>query len=55
MPVWKYAGNKPVTREEIEQVLVSIPCFKCGKDLHSDDCPFARLRAELIALKEFAE
>ena len=27
-------------------------CFKCGKDLHSDDCPFARLRAELNDLKE---
>ncbi|MBA7677544.1 hypothetical protein ES703_85802 [subsurface metagenome] len=52
MPVWKYAKNKEVTTEEIEKVLASITCFKCGKELHSDDCPFAKLRAELIALKE---
>jgi hypothetical protein len=52
MPVWKYAQNKEVTVEEIEQVLKSLTCFKCGKELHSEDCPFAKLRAELIALKK---
>jgi hypothetical protein len=53
MPVWKYTKkHKEVTMEEIEQVLKSLICFKCGKELHSDDCPFAKLRAELIALKE---
>ena len=52
MPVWKYTKNKEVTGEEIEKVLVSLTCFKCGKDLHSDDYPFAKLRAELKALKE---
>jgi hypothetical protein len=52
MPVWKYARNKEVTIEEIDQVLKSLICFKCGKELHSDDCPFAKLRAELNALKE---
>jgi hypothetical protein len=52
MTVWKYAKNKEVTTEEIDKVLSSLVCFKCGKELHSDDCPFAKLRAELNALKE---
>ena len=52
MPVWKYAKNKEITLEEIEKVLVNLVCFKCGKELHSDDCPFAKLRAELDALKK---
>ncbi|RLC93402.1 MAG: hypothetical protein DRI39_05730 [Chloroflexi bacterium] len=53
MPLWKYAkGNKEVTNEEIDKVLASLICFKCGKELHSDDCPFAKLRDELRALKE---
>ena len=52
MPVWKYAKNKEVTNEDIDRVLSTITCFQCGKDLHSDDCPFAKLRAELKALKE---
>jgi hypothetical protein len=55
MPVWKYAKNKEVTTEEIAKVLSSLVCFKCGKELHSDDCPFAKLRAELNALKESKE
>ena len=55
MPVWKDAKNKEVTTEEIDKVLSSLVCFKCGKDLHSDDCPFARLRAELNDLKESEE
>jgi len=52
MPVWKHAKNKEVTVEEIDKILVSLICFKCGKELHSDDCPFAKLRAELNALKK---
>ena len=52
MAVWKYAKNKEVTREEIEKILANLICFKCGKELHSDDCPFAKLRTELNALKE---
>ena len=50
--VWKYAQNREITKEEIEKVLASLICFRCGKELHSDDCPFAKLRAELNALKE---
>jgi hypothetical protein len=52
MPVWKYAKNKKISVEEIEKVLTSLTCFKCGKEFHSDDCPFAKLRVELKALKE---
>jgi hypothetical protein len=51
MHFWKYAKNKEVTNEEIDQILSSLTCFKCGKDLHSEDCPFAKLRVELRALK----
>jgi len=52
MPFWKYTKKtKEVTVEEIDKVLSSIICFNCGKDIHSDDCPFAKLRAELRALK----
>jgi hypothetical protein len=52
MPVWKYAKNKEVTVEEIDKVLASIICFKCGKELHSDECPFSKLRTELQDLKQ---
>lgn len=51
MLVWKYSG-KEITREEVERALASIACFKCGKELHSNDCPFAKLKAELRALLE---
>jgi hypothetical protein len=52
MPVWKYAKNREVTMEEIDKVLASIVCFKCGKELHSDECPFSKLRVELQELKQ---
>jgi hypothetical protein len=55
MPVWKHAKNKQITEEEIERVLSSLVCFKCGKELHSDDCPFAKLRSELIALRQTSD
>ena len=48
---WKYSG-KEVAGEELKKVLGSLICFKCSKELHTDDCPFAKLRAELNALKE---
>jgi len=51
MPVWKYAKKKEITKEELEGVLGSLTCFKCGKEFHSDDCPFHKLRVELNALK----
>jgi len=52
MPVWKYAKNKEVSVDEIDKILTSIICFKCGKELHSDECPFSKLRAELQDLKQ---
>ncbi|MFC1944536.1 hypothetical protein ACFLX5_03470 [Chloroflexota bacterium] len=55
MAIWKYARGKEITPEDIEKVLSSLVCFKCGKEIHSDDCPFARLRAELNALKGSAQ
>ncbi len=52
MPLWKYAKNKEISVDEVEKVLANLTCFKCGKEFHSDDCPFAKLRVELRALKE---
>ena len=52
MLVWRYAKNKEITREDIDRVLAGISCFNCGKEYHTDECPFAKLRAELKALKE---
>lgn len=49
MTVWKYSG-KEVTEEEVKRVLEGLVCFRCGRDLHTDDCPFVKLRAELNAL-----
>jgi hypothetical protein len=56
MPVWKYAKKDvEVSTEEIDKVLSSLICFNCGVELHSKNCPFAKLRAELIALKKTGE
>ena len=53
MPIWKYPkGGKEVSKEDIERVLATIKCFSCGKEIHSEECPFAKLRAELNVLKE---
>ena len=53
MATWKYCtATKEVTNEQIDEILGSLVCFKCGKELHSENCPFAKLRAELKALKE---
>jgi len=53
MPNWKYCKvPKEVTNEQIDEVLTNLKCFNCGKEIHTDDCPFAKLRAELRGLKE---
>lgn len=49
MDTWKYSG-KEVTQEEVRKILESLVCFRCGKELHTDDCSFTKLRAELMAL-----
>jgi hypothetical protein len=40
-----------MTLEEIEKVIPNLIWFKCGNELHSDDCNFAERRVELNALK----
>lgn len=50
MAIWKYS-NKEVTNEDVEKVLHSLVCFNCGKEAHTDECPIAKLRAELKSLK----
>jgi hypothetical protein len=51
MVTWKYS-RKEVTEEEVKKILESLICFKCGKEILTDDCPFAILRAELNALRK---
>lgn len=53
MPIWKYTkARKEVTTEEIDNILANLICFKCGKELHTNECPFDKLRAELMSLKQ---
>jgi len=53
MATWKYCtAPKEVTNGQIDEILANLMCFKCGKEIHTDDCPFAKLRVELRALKE---
>jgi hypothetical protein len=56
MAVWKYSG-KEVSEEEIEGSLKAVraACFKCGKELHRDDCSIHQLVVELRALKSSKE
>ena len=46
MPVWKNAKEpgKEVSKEDLSKTLSSLraACFKCGRELHSDDCPIGR-------------
>jgi hypothetical protein len=52
VPIWKYSG-KEVSEEEIYMALnaISYLCFKCGKEVCSEDCPIRKLAAELNDLK----
>ncbi|MDY6862593.1 MAG: hypothetical protein SV062_06335 [Thermodesulfobacteriota bacterium] len=52
MAVWKYT-NKEVTEEDLERTLKALQdgCFKCGKEMHSDDCPIAIAKTEIKKIK----
>lgn len=54
MPIWKYTNepHKEVSKEDLEMALDSIQaaCFKCGKDLHTDECPISQARAAVREL-----
>ena len=54
MPVWKH-GKKDVevTEREVLKTMDALraACFKCGKDIHSDDCPIAKAMAAVNELK----
>jgi len=56
VPVWKYSG-KEASEEEIYAApnAISYPCFKCGQELCSEDCPIRKLAAELNTLKSSKE
>jgi len=52
MPVWRYSG-KEVSDEELDKALKAVreACFKCGKEMHSDDCSIHKLVVEIQSLK----
>ena len=60
MPIWRYSG-KEVSEEDLKRALraVRAACFKCGDEMHSDDCSIYkvitdiyRLQMEIRALKD---
>jgi len=52
MAIWKYSG-KEVSEEDIEKALKAARevCFKCGKEMHRDDCTIHELIVEIQSLK----
>ena len=52
MAVWNYS-NKEVSEEDLDKALKAVgeACFKCGKEMHSDDCPIHKLVVEIRSLK----
>ena len=52
MAVWKYSG-KEVSEEDIDKAVRAVreACFKCGKEMHTDECSIHELVVELQALK----
>ena len=52
MAVWKYSG-KEVSDEDLNKALKAVreACFKCGKEMHNDDCSIHKLVVELQTLK----
>ena len=53
MATWKYSA-KQLNQEEVENAIKAArgACFRCGKSLHSNECPISKLSREIAALKE---
>ena len=55
MPNWEYTKEpgKEVSMEEVDKSLESLraACFKCGKELHTPDCPIGKAIAAVNELK----
>ena len=56
MAIWQYSG-KEVSEEDIEKALKAAreACFKCGKEMHTDDCSIHKLIVEIQTLKREEE
>ena len=52
MASWRYSG-KEVSEEDLDKALKAVreTCFKCGKEMHSDDCSIHKLVVEIQSLK----
>ena len=52
MAVWNYS-SKEVTEEDLDKALKAVreACFKCGKEMHSDDCSIHKLVVEIQSLR----
>jgi len=52
MAVWKYSA-KEVSEEDLDKALDAVrkACFKCGKEMHTDDCSIHKLVVEIQSLK----
>jgi len=52
MATWKYS-SKEVSAEDLDKALKGAreACFRCGKEMHSDDCSIYKLVVEIQALK----
>ncbi len=51
MATWK--SGKVVTNEELDKAMAAMgqACFKCGREMHTPECPIAKCGAEMRALK----
>lgn len=56
MAIWKYSG-KEVNEEDLDKALKAVRevCFKCGKEMHTDDCSIHKLVVEIQSLKGLKE
>jgi len=56
MAVWTYS-SKEVSQENLDKALKSVreACFKCGKEMHNDDCPIHKLVVEIQSLRGLKE
>lgn len=52
MAAWKYSG-KEVSQEDLDKALKAVreACFKCGKEMHSDECSTHKLVVKIQSLR----
>ena len=52
MAIWKYSG-KEVAEEDVDKAVKAVreAYFKCGKEMHKDECTIHQLVVEIQAMK----